>query len=144
MPISFKNSRFPCFDPVESCFTAIIVPSDNFPCNQITDNRLLSIDPHKLFLVVNFLSVLTLYTGPKPPSPILFAESKLFVAILICLNEKEAIRSSKLLKSDRRKKQQLSRNTYKRQTLRDIITYLVFFVSTSFHLAFRSQATFFP
>lgn len=31
MPISFMNSRFPCFDFEESCFTAITVPSANRP-----------------------------------------------------------------------------------------------------------------
>lgn len=34
MPISFTNSRFPCLDFDESCFTAITVPSDNRPCIQ--------------------------------------------------------------------------------------------------------------
>ena len=29
MPISFKNSRFPCFDLDESCLTATTVPSGN-------------------------------------------------------------------------------------------------------------------
>lgn len=47
--------------------------------------------------------MLTLCTGPKPPSPILFAGSKLFVATLICLNEKELIWKSKFLKSVREK-----------------------------------------
>jgi len=32
MPISFTNSRFPCFDFEESCYTAIMVPSDRRPC----------------------------------------------------------------------------------------------------------------
>lgn len=32
MPISFTNSRFPCFDLAESCLTAITVPSDWRPC----------------------------------------------------------------------------------------------------------------
>lgn len=31
-PISFKNSRFPCFDLDESCLTAITVLSCNTPC----------------------------------------------------------------------------------------------------------------
>uniref|UniRef100_A0A2P2MVJ7 Uncharacterized protein n=1 Tax=Rhizophora mucronata TaxID=61149 RepID=A0A2P2MVJ7_RHIMU len=31
MPISFTNSRFPCFDLEDSCFTAITTPSDNTP-----------------------------------------------------------------------------------------------------------------
>ncbi|XP_050871698.1 DEAD-box ATP-dependent RNA helicase 7 [Lathyrus oleraceus] len=57
MPISYKNSRFPCFDLEESCFTAINVPLGKHP----------------------------LYTGPNPPSPILLETSKLFVAASICL-----------------------------------------------------------
>ena len=32
IPISFRNSRFPCRDLEESCFTAILVPSGNWPC----------------------------------------------------------------------------------------------------------------
>lgn len=34
MPISFTNSRFPCFDFEESCLTAIVVPSNNSPYNK--------------------------------------------------------------------------------------------------------------
>lgn len=37
----------------------------------------------------------TLYTGPKPPSPILLATSKLFVAALICLKVNKPVRRSK-------------------------------------------------
>ena len=34
IPISFTNSRFPCFDFGESCLTAIIVPSKSIPCKK--------------------------------------------------------------------------------------------------------------
>lgn len=34
MPISFTNSRFPCCDFEDSCFTAIKVPFDRSPFNQ--------------------------------------------------------------------------------------------------------------
>ena len=37
----------------------------------------------------------TLYTGPNPPSPILFATSKLFVATLISLKGNTPVRRSK-------------------------------------------------
>lgn len=32
VPISFTNSRFPCLDLDDSCFTAITLPSDRRPC----------------------------------------------------------------------------------------------------------------
>ena len=45
----------------------------------------------------------TLYTGPKPPSPILLARSKLLVAALICLKVKEPVCRSRRLRSVRSK-----------------------------------------
>lgn len=39
MPISFKNSRLPCFDLDESCLTAMTVPSGNWPCTQPYSNK---------------------------------------------------------------------------------------------------------
>lgn len=71
MPISVMNSWFPCLDFAESCLTATTVPSGKKP----------------------------LYTGPKPPSPSLYAGSKFLVAALICLNVNSAICRSRPLNS---------------------------------------------
>jgi hypothetical protein len=35
MPISFTNSRFPCLDLDDNCLTAMMVPSDNKPCESV-------------------------------------------------------------------------------------------------------------
>ena len=106
MPISVTNSRFPCFDFEDSCLTAIIVPSNNTPCDEKWHSCQIFIYTHtqsyrrekKITKKIKRVEY-TLYTDPNPPSPILFAALKLSVAALICLNVKKPVLRSNPLRT---------------------------------------------
>ena len=75
---SFINSRDPCPKALESLFTTISCPSNNFPYKQTSKSWL---DIQIIRQESSSRVTITLYTVPNPPSPSLLDRWKLFVAL---------------------------------------------------------------